>query len=130
VRFVPLLAPDLGDAANAVGERRGNDFGVDDTDVWPTIVLVLVGSKSWSPASPAPALRATSPASTRIIGAGPSHERTDSMNSTVLFVIAAILVIVGLVMLFQGSIILGVVLILAGLLVGPGGYSVFRSRHA
>jgi hypothetical protein len=52
------------------------------------------------------------------------------MNSTVLFVIAAILVIVGLVMLFQGSIILGVVLILAGLLVGPGGYSLFRSRHA
>jgi hypothetical protein len=52
------------------------------------------------------------------------------MSSTVLFVIAAILVIVGIVQLFQGQIILGVVLIAAGLLVGPGGYSLFRSRHA
>jgi len=52
------------------------------------------------------------------------------MNSTVLFVIAAILVIVGIVQLFQGQVILGVVLIGLGLLVGPGGYSVFRSRHA
>jgi hypothetical protein len=129
VRFVPLLAPDLGDAANAVGERKGSDFGVDVTDVWATIVLVLVGSKSWFPASPAPAVRPLAGIDA-FFDAGPSHERTDSMNSTVLFVIAAILVIVGLVMLFQGSIILGVVLILAGLLVGPGGYSVFRSRQA
>jgi hypothetical protein len=60
--------------------------------------------------------------------AGP--ERTVPMNSTVLFVIAAILVIVGIVQLFQGQIILGVVLIVAGLLVGPGGYSLFRGRHA
>ena len=52
------------------------------------------------------------------------------MNSTVLFVIAAILVLIGIVQLFQGSIILGVVLIVAGLLVGPGGYSLFRGRHA
>jgi hypothetical protein len=62
---MPLLAPDLGDAANAVGERKGNDFGADVTDRWATIVSVLVGSKSWSPAPPARALRATSPASTR-----------------------------------------------------------------
>ena len=44
--------------------------------------------------------------------------------------IGGILVIVGIVQLFQGQIILGVVLIVAGCLVGPGGYSIFRSRSA
>ena len=51
------------------------------------------------------------------------------MNSTVLWIIAAILVIVGIVQLFQGQIILGVVLIIAGCLVGPGGYSLFKNRR-
>ena len=46
----------------------------------------------------------------------------------ILWVIAAILVIVGIVQLLQGQIILGIVLIVAGCLVGPGGYSVFRNR--
>lgn len=50
------------------------------------------------------------------------------MSSTILWVIAAILVIVGIVQLFQGQIILGVVLIVAGCLVGPGGYSIFNRR--
>jgi hypothetical protein len=50
------------------------------------------------------------------------------MSATVLWVIAAILVIVGIVQLIQGQIILGVVLIIAGLLVGPGGYSIFNRR--
>lgn len=50
------------------------------------------------------------------------------MNATVLWVIAAVLVIVGIVQLFQGQIIFGVALIVAGCLVGPGGYSVFRKR--
>jgi len=35
---------------------------------------------------------------------------------------------VGIVQLFQGQIILGIVLIVLGCLVGPGGYSVFRRR--
>ena len=46
----------------------------------------------------------------------------------ILWVIAAILVIVGIVMLFQGSILWGVVLIVLGCLVGPGGYSIFTRR--
>ena len=50
------------------------------------------------------------------------------MSATVLWIIAAILVIVGIVQLFQGQIIFGVVLIVAGCLVGPGGYSLFRTR--
>lgn len=52
------------------------------------------------------------------------------MNTTVLYVIAAILVIVGIVQLFQDQVIFGVALIVLGLLVGPGGYSLFRNRHA
>ena len=51
------------------------------------------------------------------------------MNATVLWIIAAILVIVGIVQLLQGQVILGIVLIVVGLLVGPGGYSVFDRRR-
>jgi hypothetical protein len=54
----------------------------------------------------------------------------DLMTATVLWIIAAILVIVGIVQLVQGQIILGIVLIVAGCLVGPGGYSIFRSSRA
>ena len=50
------------------------------------------------------------------------------MSATLLWVIAAILVVVGIVQLIQGQIILGIVLIVAGCLVGPGGYSIFRNR--
>jgi len=50
------------------------------------------------------------------------------MSALVLWVIAAILVIVGIVQLLQGQIIFGVVLIVLGCLVGPGGYSIFRRR--
>jgi TM2 domain-containing membrane protein YozV len=55
---------------------------------------------------------------------------TPIMSATVLWIIAAILVIVGIVQLIQGQIILGIVLLIAACLVGPGGYSIFRSRHA
>ncbi|MET0908106.1 MAG: GPGG-motif small membrane protein [Ilumatobacteraceae bacterium] len=47
-----------------------------------------------------------------------------------LWLVAAILVIVGIVQLFQGQIIFGVLLIVAGCAVGPGGWSIFRSRSA
>lgn len=50
------------------------------------------------------------------------------MSATLLWIIAAILVVVGIVQIFQGQIILGIVLIVAGFLVGPGGYSIFRNR--
>lgn len=50
------------------------------------------------------------------------------MSGLVLWIIAAILVIAGIVQLIQGQIIFGVVLIILGCLVGPGGYSIFRSR--
>ena len=43
----------------------------------------------------------------------------------ILWLIAAILVIAGIVSLFRGSILWGIVLIVVGLLVGPGGVSIF-----
>jgi TM2 domain-containing membrane protein YozV len=46
----------------------------------------------------------------------------------VLWIVAVVLVIVGIVQLFQGQIILGIVLIVLGFLVGPGGFSIFRTR--
>jgi hypothetical protein len=51
------------------------------------------------------------------------------MSATLLWIIAVILAVVGVVQLIQGQIILGVVLIIAACLVGPGGYSVFRSHR-
>jgi hypothetical protein len=44
----------------------------------------------------------------------------------VLWVIAAILVIAGIVAIVRGAIMWGIVLIIAGLLVGPGGVSIFN----
>ena len=53
------------------------------------------------------------------------------MRNSILWVIAAILVIVGIVQLIQGQILLGVALIVIGCIVGPGGYSLFaKRRHA
>lgn len=47
-----------------------------------------------------------------------------------LWLVAAILVVVGIVQLIQGQILLGLVLIIVGCLVGPGGFSIFRSRSS
>jgi len=43
----------------------------------------------------------------------------------ILWILAVILVISGIVALFRGMILWGVVLIIVGLLVGPGGVSIF-----
>jgi hypothetical protein len=43
----------------------------------------------------------------------------------VLWLIAVILVIAGIVALVRGAILYGLVLIVVGLLVGPGGVSIF-----
>lgn len=46
--------------------------------------------------------------------------------ATILWVIAVVLVIAGIVALVRGSILAGIVLIVIGLLVGPGGVSIFK----
>ncbi len=45
--------------------------------------------------------------------------------ATLLWIIAVALVVFGIVRLVQGAVVLGIVLIVVGLLVGPGGVSVF-----
>ena len=43
-----------------------------------------------------------------------------------LFIIAAVLVISGIFALLRRQVLWGIVLIIVGLLVGPGGYSIFH----
>ncbi len=52
------------------------------------------------------------------------------MSSTLLWILAVIIGIIGVVQLVQGQILLGILLIVAAFLVGPGGYSIFKSRTA
>jgi hypothetical protein len=46
-----------------------------------------------------------------------------------LWIAAVILVVVGLVLLMQGSILAGIILMVLGFLVGPGGYSIWNTRR-
>lgn len=45
--------------------------------------------------------------------------------ATLLWILAVILVIWGIVTLVRGGVLMGIVLIVLGLLVGPGGVSIF-----
>jgi hypothetical protein len=45
--------------------------------------------------------------------------------ATLLWILAAVLVIAGIVSLVRGAVLTGIVLIVVGLLVGPGGVSIF-----
>jgi hypothetical protein len=44
---------------------------------------------------------------------------------TLLWILAVVLVVAGIVSIFRGQMLWGIVLIVVGLLVGPGGVSVF-----
>ncbi len=46
--------------------------------------------------------------------------------STVLWIIAAVLVISGILAIIRKQVLWGIVLIVVGLLVGPGGVSIFH----
>jgi hypothetical protein len=67
-----------------------------------------------------------------------SHDRTDSGRlfravsagyplamAFLLWILAVILVVAGIVALFRRELLWGIVLIIVGLLVGPGGVSIF-----
>jgi hypothetical protein len=45
--------------------------------------------------------------------------------STLLWIIAVVLVVAGVLSLVRGQMLWGIVLIIVGLLVGPGGVSIF-----
>jgi hypothetical protein len=46
--------------------------------------------------------------------------------ATLLWFIAAVLVIAGIVWIIRGSVLAGIVMIIVGCLVGPGGVSIFH----
>ena len=46
--------------------------------------------------------------------------------ATILWIIAAVCVIAGIVSIFRGAVVAGIVLIVIGFLVGPGGVSIFK----
>lgn len=48
--------------------------------------------------------------------------------NTLLWLASVLLVIVGIVTLIQGSVLVGILAIVLGLLVGPGGVSIFSRR--
>jgi hypothetical protein len=47
-----------------------------------------------------------------------------------LWIVAVVLAVAGVIQLLQGQIIFGIVLLVAACLVGPGGYSIFNNRGA
>lgn len=46
-----------------------------------------------------------------------------------LWVLSVILVVYGVVNMIQGALLFGLVLLIVGLAIGPGGYSIFNSRR-
>ena len=46
--------------------------------------------------------------------------------ATILWIVAVLCVIGGIVSLFRGAVVAGIVLIVIGLLIGPGGVSIFK----
>ena len=50
--------------------------------------------------------------------------------SLILWFLALIVGAVGVVQLFQGQFILGIVLIIVAMAIGPGGFSLFKARGA
>lgn len=49
------------------------------------------------------------------------------MLALILWLIAVVLVVWGIVTLIRGQALMGIVLIIVGLLVGPGGVSIFNT---
>ncbi len=50
---------------------------------------------------------------------------SEGATDTILWVIAAVLVFAGIVTIIRGEVLWGILLIIGGLLVGPGGVSLF-----
>jgi drug/metabolite transporter (DMT)-like permease len=50
------------------------------------------------------------------------------VNPNLLWIVAVILAVIGVIVLIWGSVLAGIVLLVLAVLVGPGGYSVFNRR--
>ena len=51
-----------------------------------------------------------------------------NMNAMTLWVIAAIIAVIGIIVLISGSVLWGIILLVAAAVVGPGGVSIFQRR--
>lgn len=60
-----------------------------------------------------------------LAAARPDCRQKEQNVATLLWIIAAILVIAGIVSILRGRVLMGVIAIIVGLLVGPGGVSIF-----
>ena len=58
-----------------------------------------------------------------ILGVIAQNGGNEGATDNILWIIAAVLVIAGIVTIIRGGVLWGIVLIVAGLLVGPGGVS-------
>ncbi len=52
------------------------------------------------------------------------------MSPRLLWIIAVAIAVIGIVVLFTGNILWGILLLIVAALVGPGGVSIFRRRVA
>jgi hypothetical protein len=50
------------------------------------------------------------------------------MPANVLWIIAVIVAVIGVIVLISGSILWGIILLVLAALIGPGGYSIFNRR--
>jgi len=51
-----------------------------------------------------------------------------NMNATTLWIIAAVIAVIGIIVLISGSVLWGIILLVVAAVVGPGGYSIFQRR--
>jgi hypothetical protein len=58
----------------------------------------------------------------------PREWRGVQMPANVLWIIALVIAIVGVIVLISGSVVWGIILLVVAALVGPGGYSIFNRR--
>ena len=59
----------------------------------------------------------------------PGLGNAQNMNARLLWIIAVVIAVIGVVQLLQGQIIWGIILLVVAAAVGPGGWSVIGSRE-
>ena len=117
-------------------ERADDDEDLDDGEVGDQRAGRLVDPDQGSARTPSPTWSATTSASTvppppprrppcTSSPTGTTSKGEGAQMAFILWILAVILVVSGIVQLFRGAILWGVVLIVVGLLVGPGGVSIF-----
>lgn len=50
------------------------------------------------------------------------------MNAQLLWIIAVVVAVIGVIVLISGSVLWGIILLILAALIGPGGYSIFNRR--